>query len=246
MRVRREVTEKQKAAYAKASKKQKGVILDAVCLSTGFCRDRAARVLRGDRPSQKKSDSRRGRKVLYGPAEQALLRRLWVICDCICGLRLKAAIPEVLSALLAFDEIKESTQSIRLVKRMSVSTINRLLKPVRDSYALKGRSTTKPGTLLKAQIPVRLGNEWDDAIPGFVEIDLVAHCADSTGGDYINTLDVTDIATTWTETRAVINKAQKHVFEALMHIQLRAPYDFLGIDSDNGTEFINHELYRYS
>jgi len=246
MNTRKEVTEKQKKAYTKASKKQKGVILDGVCLSTGLSRDRAARILRGDSaPAKKKSGARRGRRVLYGPSEQALLRRLWVTCDCICGLRLKSAIPDVLEALASFGEIKESKQTVQLVKRMSVSTINRLLKGARDSFALKGRSTTKPGTLLKTQIPVRLGNEWDDAVPGFVEIDLVAHCGDSTRGEYINTLDVTDIATTWTETRAVINKAQRYVFEALMHIQMKAPYEFLGIDSDNGAEFINHELYRY-
>jgi hypothetical protein len=247
MQTRKEVTEKQKKEYAKATKKQKGVILDAVCLATGLSRDRAGRLLRNSRRSKRKYRRKetRGRKPVYGLDEQRLLRRLWAMLDCVCGLRLKAAIPPVLDALMRFGEIDERKETIAKLKRMSVSTINRLLKKTRDEFIIKGRATTKPGTLLKSQIPVRLGDEWDDTTVGFVEIDLVAHCGDSTRGEYINTLDVTDIATTWTETRAVLNKAQKHVFEALMHIQIRAPFDYAGIDSDNGSEFINYHLYHF-
>ena len=109
----------------------------------------------------------------------------------------------------------------------------------------RGISTTKPGTLLKKDIPIRLGTQWDDDAPGFLECDLVAHCGPTTAGEYINTLDMTDIATGWTETRAVINKAQRHVFAAILHVRENLPFPLLGIDSDNGGEFINNELYRY-
>jgi hypothetical protein len=98
---------------------------------------------------------------------------------------------------------------------------------------------------LKSQIPIRTGCEWDDDRPGFIEIDLVAHCGESTRGQYINTLDATDIATGWCETRAVLNKAQKHVFSSLKIIRNLLPFPLLGIDSDNGSEFINDELFRW-
>jgi hypothetical protein len=131
------------------------------------------------------------------------------------------------------------------MKTVSAATADRLLAKAKKGLTLKGKSTTKPGTLLKKDIPIRMGNEWDDAVPGFVEIDLVAHCGESTAGDYVNTLDVTDICTGWTETAAVLNKAQIHVFNALKAIETAQPFEFKGIDSDNGSEFINHQLHRW-
>lgn len=246
MATRKEITQAQKKKYLKAGKKEKGMILDALVLSTGLSRDRLARIMREEKVTEKKQKiERRGRKPIYTEEDTLLLRRMWTILDCVCGLRLKAALPTALDALIAHGELDKDYPSVARLKKISVSTINRLLKPVRDEFKFRGRATTKPGTLLKHHIPIRLGSNWDENIPGFVEIDLVAHCGDSASGDYVNTLNVTDIATTWTETRAVRNKAQKHVFAALMHIQMRAPFDYLGIDSDNGTEFINAHLFRY-
>jgi len=115
----------------------------------------------------------------------------------------------------------------------------------RKKYTLKGRSHTKPGTLLKSQIPIRTFSEWDDKRAGFVEIDLVAHDRGDAQGDFAQTLDVTDVCTGWTETQAVKNKAQIWVFAALQDIRNRVPFDILGIDSDNGAEFINHQLFRF-
>ncbi len=128
---------------------------------------------------------------------------------------------------------------------ISASTIDRLLAPDRARLSLTGRAGTKPGTLLKHQIPVRTFSEWDDALPGFVEIDLVGHEGGVIRGEYCQTLDVTDVATGWTETRAVKNKAQVHVFAAIKEIREALPFPLLGIDSDNGSEFINNELHRY-
>jgi len=127
-------------------------------------------------------------------------------------------------ALLRANELSCEQPVTGLLRAMSAATIDRALAPDRATTELTGRSTTKPGTLLNSQIQVRTGTEWDDAVPGFIEIDLVAHCGDTTRGEYCNTLDATDIATGWTETRAVRNKAQVHVFAALQEIVACLPF----------------------
>ena len=165
--------------------------------------------------------------------------------DYVCGKRLHAGMRDVIDAMTRFGEFVCNDDVEAKLLTMSSATIDRLLRSERMKLNLKGRSTTKPGTLLKSQIPIRLGNEWDDARPGFIEIDLVAHCGENARGEYINTLDAIDVATGWCETAAVINKAQKHVFEALKKIRSHIPFPLLGIDSDNGSEFINFELLRW-
>jgi hypothetical protein len=129
--------------------------------------------------------------------------------------------------------------------RISAASIDRLLQPERRKHQLRGRSHTKPGTLLKHQIPIRTFAEWDEQQPGFAEIDLVAHDGGLALGDYCQTLDLTDVCTGWTETEAVPNKAQVWVFEAIQTIRQRLPFPLLGLDSDNGSEFINNDLLRY-
>jgi hypothetical protein len=128
---------------------------------------------------------------------------------------------------------------------ISAAPIDRLLKAERKKQQLKSRSHTKPGTLLKHQIAIRTFAQWDEKRPGFVEIDLVGHDGGDPSGDFAQTLNVTDIATGWTEAQAVKNKAQRWVFEAITDMRVRFPFDILGIDSDNGAEFINNHLYRY-
>ena len=127
---------------------------------------------------------------------------------------------------------------------MSAATIDRRLAPDRQALQLKGRSHTKPGSLLKSQIPMRTWADWDENTPGFVEIDLVGHEGGDNNGDFACSLTVTDIATGWTEVRTVRNKAARHVFCALVEIQAALPFPLLGIDSDNGSEFINDHLLR--
>jgi hypothetical protein len=246
MKARIEVINKHKKRYRTSSKKEKGAILDSVCLSTGLSRDRAARLLSGnDVLRYKESLKKRGRKTKYKSDVYLPLRNIWANMDFACGKRLAAGMGDVLDALMKFGEIECTEDVQRKLRSMSAATMDRLLVNDRERLRVRGISTTKPGTLLKKDIPLRLGTEWDDAIPGYVEIDLVAHCGASTAGEYINTLDVTDICTGWTEPIGVINKAQKHVFEGLMAIEGRQPFPYLGIDSDNGAEFINAHLYRY-
>lgn len=129
--------------------------------------------------------------------------------------------------------------------QISAATIDRLLAQDRRRLQIRGRSRTKPGTLLKHQIPIRTFSSWDEGRPGFLEVDLVSHDGGHPVGDWIQTLSATDVATGWTETRACKNKAQVHVFAALLQIRRGLPFPLLGIDSDNGSEFINNQLLRY-
>lgn len=249
MKARKEVLNKHKTKYRKARKKEKSKILDAVCESTGLSRDRAARLLaarpKSRSPTKNKAKSQRGRKRIYDLPVIKALKEVWTYMDFVCGKRLHEGIGDMLDALIRFDEITYDADVIRKLRQMSAATMDRLLKKDKEKLRLKGISTTKPGTLLKRNIPIRLGQDWDDAIPGFVEVDLVAHCGPTTAGEYVNTLNVTDICTGWTEPVAVLNKAQRHVFAGLMDVEQRQPFPLSGIDSDNGAEFINHELYRF-
>ena len=173
------------------------------------------------------------------------LCRIWAILDGLCGKRLAAILPEVIRVLEQHKEIRLDADTRRKLLTISPATIDRLLAPERKKMALRARSGTKPGTLLKHQIPIRTFAEWNEATPGFVEIDLVGHDGGVGEGDFCQTLNVTDVASGWTEAQAVLNKAEIWVFQALKDIRTRLPFALLGIDSDNGSEFINHHLLRY-
>ncbi|MDR1013387.1 MAG: ISNCY family transposase, partial [Coriobacteriales bacterium] len=131
------------------------------------------------------------------------------------------------------------------LRRMSASAIDRLLACEKKELCLKGRATTKPGSLLKSNVPIRTGTDWDEGAPGFVETGTAAHCATATRGQHSVTLDVTDMATTWSEQRACFNKAEKHVFAEAKETRARMPLEIKGTGSDSGSEFINGEMYRY-
>jgi hypothetical protein len=141
-------------------------------------------------------------------------------------------------------EINMTAETKTLLLRMSRSTIDRCLGPARFEHP-HGLSTTKPGTLLKKAIPVRTYTPWDEDKPGFLEIDLVAHCGNTVVGQYINTLTCVDLSTGWVECLAVRQRTQQAVFEAIQSMRTRLPFPLLGIDSDNGSEFINGLLYNY-
>jgi hypothetical protein len=173
------------------------------------------------------------------------LLNIWLIMDCICGKRLAPMLKELVPLLQKHREITIDAATKGKLLTISAATIDRLLKAERKKQQLKGRSHTKPGTLLKYQIPIRTFAQWDEKRPGFVEIDLVGHDGGDPSGDFAQTLNVTDIATGWTEAQAVKNKAQRWVLEAITDMRVRFPFDILGIDSDNDAEFINNHLYRY-
>lgn len=245
MKTRKSVIDGQKARYRKSSKGEKGRILDSVCVATGLSRDRAKKLLAKPGWTQPPGQKRSGRNPKYGQDARSALQVVWPLLDYAGGRRLHEGMGDMLDALGRFGECPFDEKADALLREMSPSTMDRLLRREKERMRLKGIPTTKPGTLLKKDIPLRLGTEWDDAVPGYEEVDLVAHCGATTAGEYVNTLDVTDVCTGWTETRAVINKAQRHVFAALMDIKEDLPFPLLGIDSDNGSEFINHHLYEY-
>jgi len=244
------------ARYQKAGKKKKGAILDEFIELTGYDRCYASYLLKnhgkkvwindrtvvvGDICKRRKRQSQR----TYGDDVLIALKQIWVIMDCICGKRIRPILKEMLSILQRHKEIKVTREIKKKLLRISASTIDRILKPERKKHELKGRSLTKPGTLLKHQIPIRTFSEWNEQRPGFVEIDLVGHEGGNLRGDFIQTLNMTDVCTGWTEMQAVKNKAQIWVFDALKDIRAKLPFDLLGIDSDNGGEFINDHLVRF-
>jgi len=152
---------------------------------------------------------------------------------------------ELVTALERHSEIQLSPQTRDLLLAMSPATADRLLHRERPRYKRRGLGTTKPGTLLKQAIPVRTFADWNDLQPGFVEVDLVAHCNDSTGGEYLHSLVLVDVVTAWTECVALPNRGQKAVSAAIHLARQRLPLPMLGLDSDNGSEFINANLLRY-
>jgi len=256
MKERKVVTRAMCDEYRKADKGKKAQVLNRFVGMTGYNRHYAAWLLRqhgrkvnitpqvvvqGDAHLRLRSS--RPRK--YDDEVLRALKKVWEILDFISSRRLIAALPEVVPKLVACREmrIKKSVQK-RLLE-ISHATVDRLLKPEREKHTLRGRATTKPGTLLKHQVPIRTFSDWDDAEPGFLEMDLVGHDGGRAEGDYCFTLDMTDVATGWAEQAAVPNKAQKWVFEALEELCKRLPFTVLGLDSDNGSEFINHHMVAY-
>ena len=256
MQERKRVTAITALRYQRARKKHKGIILNELMGLTGYTRCYASYVLRNHgrkvrvrkdtilQGDIRKSTKRRRQKTYASMVKENLVR-IWGIMDCICGKRLAPILKEVIPILERYREIKIDRDTRRKLYKISAATIDRLLADERKKQRLKGRSHTKPGTLLKNQIPIRTFSEWDDRRPGFVEIDLVGHDGGDGRGEFAQTLDVTDVRTGWTETEAVKNKAQVWVFQALQDIRNRLPFEVLGIDSDNGSEFINHHMLRF-
>jgi len=183
------------------------------------------------------------RKIYQGEVVTAL-EYIWEICGQICSRRLQPFLPEMVKALERNHEIHLSRGTKALLLQMSRSSIDRCLSSAYRAHP-HGLSTTRPGTLLKKSIPVRTYTPWDEERPGFMEIDLVAHCGDTVEGQYVNTLTSVDISTGWTECQAVFPRNRHTVLEAIKAMQSRLPFALLGLDSDNGSEFINEMLFQY-
>lgn len=232
-----------KQRYARASKKERGTILDEFVKTSGYHRKHAIALLRGKR-CHRTGPIRRPRARVYTPEDRAAIVQLAEWFDQISSKRLRVAMDNTLDDLRRRKHLRVSRECFARLKVVSPSTMDRLRAAARSSM-LRRRAHTKPGSLLKRHIPIRTFADWDDHRPGFTEMDLVDHSGGNPRGEFAHTLNVTDVHTGWTEMCAVRTKAQKFVFAALQTIRARLPVPLLGIDSDNGNEFINDQLLRY-
>lgn len=239
-RAKRELLAQVAPRYTEASHAQKTVILDEFLATTGYARKYAIRLLA--RPVAPPGPIRRPRAPRYGPAVREALRVAWAAVNGICAKRLVPFLPELVPALERHGHLAVTAEVTELLLTLSPATADRLLRPVRQPH---GIGTTKPGRLLKQQIPVRTFADWDDVRPGFLEADLVAHCGGNPEGPFLHTLTLTDVATAWTECLPLLHRTQSAVVEALDRARQLLPFPLLGLDTDNGTEFLNAELLAY-
>ncbi len=240
-----ELAEGWRRRYWKADRRDKGRLLDEFVGLTGYHRKYAMSLLRHGPPESRAHSARRGRPVLYGPSVLSALEVTAEAAGWICGKRLAPFMAELVPALEREGALEVSPEVRAKLLAMKAATIDRRLRTIKAAEKPKGISTTRPGSLLKKQVPIRTYTPWDEQVPGFLEIDTVAHCGTTTEGEYICTLSATDLATGWTECQAVMGKTQRAVHGALAEIRDRLPFALLGIDFDNGSEFLNGHLIRY-
>ena len=229
--------------YARRGREARSRLLDEFCQLCGFERKYAIKLLGGKRRAQGAIHARSGSKAKYGEAERKVLKAIWLADEQPCGKRLKAAVPIWLPDYEREAGPLEDDLRAQIL-RISAASMDRLLAPCRASAGGRGRCGTRPGTLLRSQIPIRT-EHWDVAGPGWLEADTVAHCGESMAGDFCWTVTLTDVHTQWTETRAVWNKGQHGVQQRIAEIEKALPFPILGFDSDNGGEFINWHLADY-
>jgi len=239
---KKELLETIRPRYRKANKHEKQQILDEFVAITGYHRKHAVRIL--NQLGYKKHLMKPGPKRVYEGEVVAALEKIWEICGRICSKRLHPFLPEIVRVLERNNELQVSAETKTLLLQISRSSIDRCLGSARRVHR-HGLSTTKPGTLLKRSIPIQTYTPWDEEKPGFMEIDLVAHCGDAVEGQFVNTLTCVDISTGWTECLAVLTRNKQTVFEAIKVMRSLLPFTLLGIDSDNGSEFINDLLFQY-
>jgi len=228
--------------YKKVSKPLRVRILDEFCQVCNYNRKYAIRLLNGPAPHKPKTILRKGRRPIYGAKVIAALTAIWEAAGYPCSVRLKALLPLWLP--WAIKRIALTAQVQKQLLIISPPTIDRRLKGKRGQLKKRLYGRTKPGTLLKHHIPIKT-DSWDVKSPGFTEIDLVSHSGNSASGEFLHSLNVTDIHSTWVESRAVMGKSQIGVLNAMEDIELALPFKLLGIDSDNGSEFINYHLKTF-
>ncbi len=230
------------ARYRQADRQLKQVILNEFCANTGYNRKYAIRLLNGPPPERVKPHLRRRRSPSYGPAVLSVLARVWEAAGYPWSVRLKALMP--LWMPWVRKQFPASADVERQLRRISARQIDRRLRARKQRLKRRLYGRTRPGTLLKHQIAIKT-DSWDVRVPGFTEVDLVSHSGNAASGEFAYSLNLTDMHTTWTETRAVLGKGEAAVRDALEEIATALPFRLLGIDSDNGSEFINWHLGRW-
>ncbi|HIA03413.1 MAG TPA: transposase, partial [Myxococcales bacterium] len=242
--VKRELLLQTGTRYREAIGKAKTTILDEFILSTGYDRKYAIRLL--NRPSLKLPGSiKRPRAGKYGTEVQSALAVAWAATNFICAKRLVPFLPELVPSLERHGHLVLTPEVREQLLSVSAATVDRLLKPNRQSGNARGLSTTKPGKLLKHQIPIRTFTDWEDTQVGFFEMDLVAHCGGVIAGTFLWTLVLTDVASGWTECFPLLHRSGKGVVQGVQYLQEVLPFPILGLDSDNGSEFINDDVLGF-
>jgi len=228
--------------YREASKTEKNTILNEFCTICHYNRKYAIRLLNNGLPTNNHSNlSRRGRKKQYKhPMIIEVLTDIWIKTNLPCSKRLKAILP----LWLPFYEYELSEELKKALLTVSPATIDRLMITMRSKYFKQGLATTKPGSILKKHIPIKT-DQWDETRPGFLEADTLAHCGSSVAGMFIYSINCVDIATSWTESRAVWGKGEKGVLNAIENIENHLPFPLKGFDCDNGSEFLNWHLVKH-
>jgi hypothetical protein len=227
--------------YRRSNSEKKGMILDEFCRVCGYNRKYAIRLLRGPRPSVRPLP-RRSRGPAYGREVIQILAMIWEAAGFPWSVRLKALLPLWLPWLRKRIALTPAIE--RQLLKISPRQIDRRLRPRKTELQHRIYGRTKPGTLLKHHIPIKT-DHWDVTSPGFTEIDLVSHSGSCADGEFAHSLNITDIHTTWTETRAVLGKGQTGIVAAIEQMRLGLAFRLQGIDSDNGSEFLNNQLVRY-
>lgn len=244
---RKELAQRVREKYSKANRKEKEKILDGLIASTGYDRKYAITVLNSIdvKPLRKpKAKATTVRKQKYNEDVKQALVTVWLAANQICGKRLTPFLPELVSVLESRGHLSLPADVRKRLLGISAATVDRLLKPKRKE-SQRGIPTTKPGGLLKKQIPIRTFSDWNDITPGFLEADLVAHCGTRTDGAFLNTLVLTDIASGWTEFLPLLQRSEANVIAGLTTAQGLLPFSFQGLDTDNGSEFINYKLLAF-
>jgi hypothetical protein len=224
--------------YRLAGRESKNVILSEFCANTGYHRKYAIRLLHGPRPEKRRKERRR-HGVVYGPEMLAILTAVWEAAGYPWSVRLKALLPAWMPWIRKRFRMRAEIE--KQLMGISARQIDRRLAAQKTRRRRRIYGRTKPGYLLKHHIPVKT-DSWDVRVPGYTEVDLVSHSGDSASGDFAHTLNVTDIHTAWTESRAVLGRGEEAVQRALNEIRGVLPFPLLGVDSDNGSEFINWHL----
>jgi hypothetical protein len=247
MAARRQVTNKLRGQYRRASKSDKGEILDRVVATTGMGRSTARRMLTGPRLADpaEQVDGRSLRPRGFSDDARALLEHVWALMGMPCGKYLVVMVELWLPLLAAAGDLDTpfaTEAALAELKTMSAATVDRYLKPARDAMRIKGISTTKPSPLLRNSIAIRTCADEAPNTPGVIEADTVAHCGPTLIGEFARTLTMTDLVIGWTENASIRNNASKWILEGIEELQQRFPFPMAVFDSDCGSEFINHEV----
>ncbi len=234
-----------KKKYFKSRKKKKIQLLDDFCVFTGYHRKSALRLINNHLACKWKHY--RPRKRYYDQAVVDAMLVLWRACDEVCAERFQPYIPYILEKMIECGELTIAVATPEVKEKLlkiSLGTVKKILHKTKHRSTIRIKGTTRPGSLLKSQIAIRYG-DWKDTDPGWCETDTVAHGGDSVTGDFIYTLDVIDLYSGWSEQAAIWGKGEMATKLQMDKIKKRLPFKLLGLNPDNGSEFINWQLYRY-